>query len=157
MNVPGAPLICELRADLSEIARLADAVAAWAERLQIPQAATSAMTLMLEELVTNGISHGYAESGTHGRVEVRLESDGMALVAQVSDAAPAFNPLELLAPDTASALEERALGGLGVHLVRHLAHSVSYRRIDGRNVIRVSRNFVAETSTSANDRTSGDP
>jgi len=145
MNIPGAPLICELRAEPSEIARLADAVTIWAEPLQIPTAAVMAMTLMLEELVTNSIHHGYAESGTAGSVEVRLETDGGALVAQVSDAAPAFNPLELQAPDTTRALEARAVGGLGVHLVRRLAHGVIYQRLGERNVIRVIRKFSAES------------
>lgn len=141
MNVPGTTLTRTLRSDLSEVAMLADAIAAWAEQLRIPQAATSAMTLMLEELVTNSIRHGYAEGGAGGSIDVRLETDGATLAASVSDAAPPFNPLELPAPDTASAMEERVVGGLGVHLVRRLAHSVDYRRVDGRNVVRVARRF----------------
>jgi anti-sigma regulatory factor (Ser/Thr protein kinase) len=136
MNSPGLPLICELRADLTEVAALVDAVEAWSECHGVPRAAASAMTLMLEELVTNSIGHGHA-----GSIEVRLETDGAALVACVSDTAPAFDPLAQPAADTASALEERAVGGLGIHLVRRLAHGLDYRRVDGRNVMRVTRSF----------------
>lgn len=146
MNAPGTTLTRTLRPDLSEIAALADAVAAWAEQLRIPQAATSAMTLMLEELVANSIRHGYAERGAGGSIDVHLETDGATLVASVSDAAPPFNPLDLPAPDTASAMEERAVGGLGVHLVRRLAHGMDYRRVDGCNVVRVSRHFSTDAA-----------
>ena len=142
MNVSNTTFTCTLRPDQSEIAPLVDAVAAWARQLQVPEAATSAMTLMLEELVANSITHGYAESGTTGDVSLRLETDGQALMASVSDAAPPFNPFDLPAPDTSSALQDRAVGGLGVHLVRRLAHSADYQRIDGRNVIRVVRRFA---------------
>ena len=146
MNAPGTTLTRTLRSDLSEVAALADAVAAWAEQLRIPQAATSAMTLMLEELVTNSIRHGYAEGGAGSSIDVRLETDGEALVASVSDSAPPFNPLDLPAADTASAIDERAVGGLGVHRVRRLAHSMDYRRVDGRNVVRVVRRFSTDAA-----------
>lgn len=146
MHAPNATFAYTLRPDLSQIACLSSAVGAWARHLQVPEAATSAMTLMLEELVANSITHGYGESGTTGDVDLRLEADGAALVAYVIDTAPPFNPFDLAAPDTASALEERAIGGLGVHLVRRLAHSVDYQRVDGRNVVRVVRRFTAAAS-----------
>ena len=143
MNSQDATLTCTLHADLSEIAALGDAIAQWGERLQIPPDAVSAMTLMLEELISNSITHGYAENGTTGDVSVRLETDGKALMACVIDAAPAFNPLALAPPDTAAALEDRQVGGLGVHLVRRLAHSADYQRVDDRNIVRVGRNFAS--------------
>lgn len=141
MSVPNATFTWTLGPDLSEIAAMSDAVAGWAHTLHVPEAATSAMTLMLEELAANSITHGYAETGTTGDVDLRLETDGKALVAYVSDTAPEFNPLDLPPADTSSALEDRAIGGLGVHLVRRLAHSVNYQRINGRNVFCVSRRF----------------
>lgn len=137
-------LTCRLRADLGEVAALADAVAAWAERLRVPRAAAAAMALMLEEIVTNCIRHGYAACAAIGEIEVRLETDGATLVAEVRDTAPAFDPLSVPAPDTGKSVEERAVGGLGIALIRRLAHRADYRRGDGRNVIRVVRNFEAD-------------
>ena len=144
MGEPNATFTWTLRPDLSEISLMTDALAAWARDLHIPEPATSAMSLMLEELVANSITHGYVETGTTGNVDLRLETDGKALVAHVSDTAPAFNPLDLPPADTVSALEDRAVGGLGVHLVRRLAHSAEYQRINGRNVLCVSRRLATE-------------
>jgi serine/threonine-protein kinase RsbW len=53
----------------------------------------------------------------------------------VEDDGLAFNPLEMLAPDTKQPLEERPVGGLGIHLVRTLMDEVAYRRQNGRNLL----------------------
>ena len=45
-----------------------------------------------------------------------------------------FNPLELPRPDTDSSLDDRAIGGLGIHFVRTLMNDMTYRREGGRNV-----------------------
>ncbi len=46
-----------------------------------------------------------------------------------------FNPLAIEKPDTELALEKRKIGGLGIHLVRHMMSKVSYQRRVGKNVI----------------------
>jgi anti-sigma regulatory factor (Ser/Thr protein kinase) len=55
----------------------------------------------------------------------------------VSDDGVSFNPLAVAPPDTTSPLEQRQLGGLGIHLVRSLTDEATYLRQDGRNVIRL--------------------
>jgi anti-sigma regulatory factor (Ser/Thr protein kinase) len=54
----------------------------------------------------------------------------------VDDGLP-FNPLGIEAPDTELGLEEREIGGLGIHLVRNMMDKVSYRRRIDKNVITV--------------------
>jgi anti-sigma regulatory factor (Ser/Thr protein kinase) len=44
-----------------------------------------------------------------------------------------FNPLEFPEPDTNLPVEERPIGGLGIHLLRKMADRLEYRRIDGFN------------------------
>ena len=57
------------------------------------------------------------------------------------DDAPPFDPLSLAAPDLAAGLDERSMGGLGIHLVRELVDEVSYRRVDGRNELTLSKHI----------------
>jgi anti-sigma regulatory factor (Ser/Thr protein kinase) len=54
----------------------------------------------------------------------------------VDDGIP-FNPLGVETPDTDLPLEEREIGGLGIHLVRRMMDKVSYRRRIDKNVITV--------------------
>ncbi len=42
------------------------------------------------------------------------------------------------APDLNRPLEERPVGGLGIHLVRQLAEDCRYDRVDGRNRVTVT-------------------
>ena len=55
---------------------------------------------------------------------VTIEEDGMP-----------YNPFSRETPDTSLSLEEREIGGLGVHLVRKLMEEFSYHRKIDTNVI----------------------
>lgn len=84
--------------------------------------------VVLEEVVANIVRHGIdGQPGHHVHVEVRLEDGSVCLV--IEDDAPAYNPLarpEIDLPDT---LDEAQVGGLGVHLVRKMAASVTYEEV----------------------------
>ena len=102
---------------LSEIERLADAVsAALPDR---PDLAFSA-NLCLEELITNIITHGL--HGAPDRIiQVRMSMSDEWLEIILKDDAPPFDPFkEVPEPDFDIALEDRPIGGLGVHLVKTL-------------------------------------
>ena len=60
--------------------------------------------------------------------------DGRLTVTTSDDGKP-FNPRARAAPDTSLPLQDRKVGGLGIHLVRHLADEISYRRLTGRNEV----------------------
>jgi anti-sigma regulatory factor (Ser/Thr protein kinase) len=139
MDVSPAALVRTLRAELGEVPVLRAAIERWAHAHDVPAAAIEPMWLMLDELITNIVTHGYGRQASGGTVEVRLETDGRALTALVRDTAPAFDPLSIGTPDMQAPVESRPIGGLGVHLVRRLAHDISYRRVDGGNELRVVR------------------
>ncbi len=47
-----------------------------------------------------------------------------------------FDPTAMETPDVDAALEDRDIGGLGVHIVRTMVEALDYAREDGRNVLR---------------------
>ena len=134
-----------LASRLEGIATLADEMSQWAEEAGVPPKAAAHMNLMLDELITNVVLYGYGE-GQPGdiRVEARLAANAMHVV--LTDHAPAWDPLQAKAPDLESGIEERAVGGLGVHFVRTLADEVGYERIDeggrGANRVRLVKRFA---------------
>lgn len=102
---------------LSEIERLADAVStALPDRPDLAFAAN----LCLEELITNIITHGL--HGAPDRIiQVRMSMSNEWLEIILKDDAPPFDPFkEVPEPDFGIALEDRPIGGLGVHLVKTL-------------------------------------
>ena len=98
------------------------------------------VNLVLEELFTNTVRHGY-RGDSDAPIWVTLETRPGALYVTYEDAAPPFNPwvgLPEFAPD--ATLRSRRIGGLGVLLTRKLARTRDYAYLYGRNRIRLALN-----------------
>jgi serine/threonine-protein kinase RsbW len=115
-------------------------VRAWAEAFATAvgaeRHATLRLVLILEELFTNTVTHGY-RAGTEGPVRVALASQTGAIEVIYEDSGPAFDPLTDAPARRADprATEGQEPGGLGLALVRGLTASVRYVRVAGRNRI----------------------
>ncbi len=96
---------------------------------QWPEDLIFKLHLILEELGLNAMTYGGASSV---RIIISAEADRVTI--EISDDGGAFDPLnDAPQPDVDAALEERSIGGLGIHLVRTLTNDLSYRREGGRN------------------------
>ena len=124
--------------DLAEITRLAAFVDTFCAPLPATPKDLLALHLTLEELVTNVISHGYTDGRTH-TFTVALAADNGRVTAIVDDDAPAYDPLSRPEVDTSFPIEDRPIGGLGVHLVRKLMDTARYERRDGHNRLTLQR------------------
>lgn len=92
--------------------------------------------LVSEEVVCNAIEHGQPSGGQHEvMVEIAIHDDRVTLYFR--DDGDPFDPLSQPPPDLEADIEERPIGGLGVHLIRTLASEISYAREAHRNVLRV--------------------
>ena len=125
-------------ADVKEIERLNRLVRKFGELHEVPSRALYAVHLALDELVTNAVLYGFDDAG--GReLAVQVEVYEGEVRASVTDDGREFNPLEQAPPDLDAPLDERALGGLGIHLVRNLMDRVEYARLGGKNVLTVRK------------------
>ncbi|WP_374555913.1 SpoIIE family protein phosphatase [Thermomonas sp.] len=88
--------------------------------------------LILEEVACNVMDHAFP-AGTSGTLEVRLQAIDGQWWLQFRDDGPPYDPLSRDAPDVDAPLDERGIGGLGIHLVRTLAQEATYVRRDDRN------------------------
>lgn len=82
--------------------------------------------LMVDELVTNTITHGYPAAHSAGCIEIKAWLHHQFVVVSLTDDAIAFDPLSLPKPDLGLDMEHRPIGGLGVHFVRQLADEIIY-------------------------------
>lgn len=104
----------------------------WLAERQVPSDISYFVSLAVDELVTNCIKYGYDDSAEHF-VEVTLAIVGHTVTMLVLDDGHAFDPLAVPAPDISRPVEDRPIGGLGIHLLRELADNISYERRDGMN------------------------
>ena len=128
-----ARLELTLANDLAEVSRMAAAIEAFCEEAALPPAAAHALALALDELATNTIGYGYAE-GARGTLALSLAVEPGRATAELRDDARPFDPTRAPEPDLEAELDERAIGGLGIHLVREMMDEIGYERRDGWNV-----------------------
>jgi serine/threonine-protein kinase RsbW len=131
-----------LRNDGLEIPRLASTLEYFAEIGNIPSKALFRLNLALDELLTNVISYGYPEARV-GEIGVRVRFDGNRIEVRLADDALAFDPFSVPEPDLTSGIDERPVGGLGVHFVRTLMDEVSYCREGQQNIVTIALNVPA--------------
>lgn len=120
----------EIRAknDLQEIERISQFATAFGEETGLPERIVFAMNLALEEILVNIINYGYEDGGVH-EVGVSIEIDAAgALVIEVQDDARPFDPTSMPDVDLEQSLEDRNIGGLGIHLVRTMFDDFEYHR-----------------------------
>ena len=108
-------------------------VQAFAEESNLPVDAVARVQTALDELITNVLRHGEAQN-----VTVQLSLAPGLLTVTVTDDGHPFNPLDAPVPDTTLSLEEREVGGLGIHLIRNMMDDVEYVYRDGFNEITLS-------------------
>jgi anti-sigma regulatory factor (Ser/Thr protein kinase) len=108
------------------------------QRESWPDSLTFKVNLVLEELGLNILSYGGAGMDRRPEVEIVLTSEDDTLTIEVSDDGYPFNPLEDAAePNLDALLDDRSIGGLGVHLVRTLMDDLSYQRTAGKNCLKM--------------------
>lgn len=136
-------LSLHIKNDLMEIERMTQEVAAWRHELGLPEEVEFEINLVLDELVSNVIRHGLKDGKEH-YIEVNVGRDGKDLTLKIEDDGVPFNPLNAPVPDTTKPIEERRIGGLGIHLVRQLMDSLAYERHEGRNCLVIKKKLDTE-------------
>ena len=117
---------------LEELARISAAVDELAESEGWDPGLTFRVNLVLEEFGINIINYAH-EEGVHD-FELTLLSEPDTLTIKFTDDGIPFNPLEdNTDPDTSAPIEERAIGGLGIHMVRTMTEEMRYKRENSKN------------------------
>ena len=130
------------RNDLSELGRLNELLSRFCKENRLPEEVAMEMGLALEEVFVNVVRYGYQDSNEH-EILVSMTAEGGEMVLAVEDDGIAFNPLEIPPVDTTLPIEDRPIGGLGIHLVRSVMSEVNYARKDGRNRLEMKKQIQA--------------
>ena len=131
-----AKLSLKMGFEAADLPRIQAAIGEFSREQDWPPDIEFQVDLVLEELVLNVVNHG--NGGGEGEIKIELVSDEEAVTIQIIDDGRPFDPLtDAPEPDTESGIEDRAVGGLGIHLVRTMMDEVSYRREENKNHIRL--------------------
>lgn len=128
-----------LQNDLKEVERLAKAVETFIQENGLKKEQIFPINLALEEAVTNIISYGNIQNST---IAITFTLKGDELKITVEDRGQPFNPLETSEPDISEDdVDQRSVGGLGIHLIKNMMDAVSYQRQTDTNVLIMTKNI----------------
>ena len=118
--------------NLDELGRIAAEVEAMGKREDWSPNLLFRANLVLEELLVNIIKYGQSD-GING-FDITLTSEPDRLTIEVVDEGKPFDPVKDAPPPVLTgSLEDRPVGGLGLHMVRSLVDELSYKRKRGKN------------------------
>ena len=126
--------------DLSEIPKVDEKLDEFAEQFELPPAIAATFHIIFDDLLNNVISYGFNDGQRHF-IEVGLELTENSLIVSIADDGAPFNPLAEDTPDTQLSIEDRQIGGLGIHLVINMVDDISYQRTADKNVLTLMKSL----------------
>lgn len=123
-----------------ELDRIAAEIGHFAEEHDLPMRSAMHLDLSVEEIVSNVIKYGFDDGDVHeDAIDIALTLDGDRLNIRIADHGRPFNPLaDAPEPDIDADVDDRPIGGLGVHIVKTVMADLRYTRRDDRNILEMA-------------------
>ncbi len=127
-----AKLSLKIEASPDALDRINDEIESLSRQEEWPSDLFFTTNLVVEELGLNVINHAYR--GQSGEFEIIITSEEQAITVEIIDNGPPFNMLQdAPLPDVEAEIEERPVGGLGIHLVKTMMDELHYKRDQEKN------------------------
>ncbi len=120
--------------DLKQITTVIEWFEAFALENKMPFGMIQKFSIVFDELLNNIISYAYNDEHEH-EIEIEIELKSNRLIITISDEGIPFNPFKKEPPDTMLSVEDRIIGGMGIHLVKNLMDEYDYKRNVNNNII----------------------
>jgi len=117
-----------------EIARAQDELERFAAMHSVRGRPLHELQLALEEHLTNVVNYAYEDDAPH-RITVRFAFMSTEFRIEIRDDGRPFNPLEYPTPDVSIPVDQKPIGGLGIHMMRKSLDRLEYRRDMDLNIL----------------------
>ncbi|MBT3254661.1 MAG: SpoIIE family protein phosphatase [Candidatus Marinimicrobia bacterium] len=131
------PQIIKIQNNLDEILKVQDGISSLLQSRKIPKKTFQNIKIVVDELISNIIKYAYTDEDEH-EIEILISLGDNSLQLEISDDGIPFDQVQA-APkiDKDQSIDERQIGGLGIHLVKKLVDEMEYQRTAGKNIIRI--------------------
>jgi len=128
----------ELHATPEEVMRAVGALQEFGQARQVPEKQLFGLALALEESASNIVNHALRRDARQ-TFRVTLEHTGSAMVIELRDRGPDFDPTQAPVPEREAGGDDRPPGGWGIQLVRRYTDEMRHTREGGENVLRLTK------------------
>ena len=130
-----------IAATVENIETVTDFVNRELEALDCPMKAQMQIDIAIDELFGNIAQYAYNPETGDATVRVEVIEDPMSVVITFIDKGVPYDPLAQADPDTTLSAEDRAIGGLGIFMVKKSMDEISYRYENGSNILSIRKNL----------------
>jgi anti-sigma regulatory factor (Ser/Thr protein kinase) len=134
----------ELHATPEEVMRAVDALQELGQARQVAENTLFGLALALGECASNIVKHALRRDARQ-RFRVTLEHTGSAMVIELRDRGPEFDPTQAPVKEKDANDDDRPPGGWGIQLVRRYIDEMRYTREGDENVLRLTRRLGVPT------------
>ncbi len=104
------------------------------EKAGLDRKAIYRLSLAVDEIATNIVTHGYEEAGLEGEILISAALQPSSLTILLTDTSQEYDPYGKKDPDNLDKpISERPIGGLGVFLAVRGVDDFHYEYTDGQN------------------------
>ncbi len=129
-----------IKNDIKYLSRVNDLLQVATDKYDLNNTDFMNLKLALEEAVVNIISYAYPGE-TDKTITIQIEFQPKKMIITITDMGIPFDPTSKKEPDISLPLEERPIGGLGTYLVKQLMTNVTYKRLGGKNILTLIKDF----------------
>ena len=138
MSITKPRISFSLRNSLSELDRLREQLALAGQQWKLSNKTVLEVNLVLDELFTNIVSYGFDDTLDHSIV-ISMAYDGERMQITMTDDGHAFDINQADNPELDISPDQKDVGGLGIFLVRQYVDDISYKRDNGKNIIKLTK------------------
>jgi anti-sigma regulatory factor (Ser/Thr protein kinase) len=128
----------ELHATPAEVMRAVGALQEFGQARQVPEKQLFGLALALEECASNIVHHALRRDARQ-TFRVTLDHTGSAIVIELRDRGPEFDPTQAPVPEKETEGDDRPPGGWGIQLVRRFTDEMRHTREGEENVLRLTK------------------
>ena len=128
-----------IAATVENIDTVTDFVNEQLEALDCPMKAQMQIDIAIDELFGNIAHYAYNPEVGDATVRVEVIESPLAVVITFIDKGVPYDPLAKADPDTTLSAEERAIGGLGIFMVKKTMDDIIYEYKDGQNILKIKK------------------
>ena len=130
-----------IAATVENIEKVTDFVNEQLEGLNCPVKARMQIDIAIDELFGNIAHYAYKPDVGDATVRVEVVESPLSVIITFIDGGVPYDPLTAADPDTTLSAEERAIGGLGIFMVRKSMDEITYRYENGSNILSIRKNL----------------
>ena len=128
----------ELHATPEEVMRAVEALQAFGQARQVAEKTLFGLALALGECASNIVNHALRRDARQ-TFRVTLEHTGSAMVIELRDRGPEFDPTQAPFIEKEASDDDRPPGGWGIQLVRRYTDEMRHTREGAVNILRLTK------------------